>query len=1415
MGGLVIKRAYILARQSQEFELLAHRVRAMFFLATPHRGADVARLLSKILSVAPGARPFVTDLNRNSLATQSINDEFPHVCRDLQLYSFYETMATNYGIGKSLIVAKDLATLGYHNERTAYLNANHRDICKYATPTDPNYQTVRNALASLIDTFRSHAVSLKHSLDNEQRQLLRGFLDVSDTSEDDFLGIDALRMRGSCEWLLNKEGFRGWRDSVDRPLYWINAKPGTGKSVLSAFIIQHLRDLYRGCSFHFFTHGNETKSTIDFFLRSMAWQMASLHPKVMHVILEICRKDGPLDKTSYRAIWRRIFVNGILKLELDQPLYWVVDALDECEADLELVPLLAKITEMCPVRIVVTSRNNYELYRPKIYPSFNVIPGAILIEDTKSDILLYLRANMFHLPSVDEGAQQEMVTQILDKSAGCFLWVSLVLHQLGQAHTSAETRQVLENITSDMDKLYSRIVDGMSKASYGKSLAKAILAWTVCSSRPLTVQELDHALQLDMKDNVYSIQKAIESSCGQLVHVDAQLRVQMVHQTAREYILRPSNASEFAIDRASAQKRLAMTCLQYLNGDEMESPRHRNLSVSETARERCPFVDYACNSLFEHVAHVPSPDRELLVALARFFRKSNVLCWIEYLAQHSDLNRLIQTGGVIKNCLQRLSNQETPLHQEIATLSSWATDLIRLVTKFGKILAMSPSSIFHLIPPFCPPDTALRRLFGASTCGIVVLGLSATSWDDCLSTKVFYQEKPAALACSDVHFAVGLSSGRVVIYDQTTCQKARTLIHQEPVKILQFGITGKVLASSGATVVRVWDITSWQQRWSFDIPKQCMSLALTDGDRLLLGALKNNHLITWNLTTGRLKNLTDFTQNLGGVRKYASRCPTAATFGLELNLLAVVYRGQDILFWDLERDAFYESYAQDVGVCSVKSKVARPFVVSLVFNLGPVAKLLAAAYSDGSLVLFDISIGTVKATRIVNAHTLASSPDGRTLASVDSSGTIFLFNFETLEVVDRLYSGGDAVKSLAFSGFSHRLYDITDSKCRVWHPIGLDRQVVDGEKNGAVPTATTLEKTGSNISIDIVMITALTHYRNGEAILCGKEDGSVSLYETKSGRQTQTLISHANGCPIRWLFIDEESETLSSTDLSNRLVVRKLLRQQDTWGATEPWLDHRVHDAGLEQLLANRGHTRLLVSSAHLDTLYSIAPNGSAVITTLSWPHRLSDTWKWGNHPSDRHCLFLITHNAVHLYEWQTLNRLTRDEGILLEGRLLYEPVVRSVVPCFNGTVVAMQFAQSLDIYARMSLSFWEISDFTRESVLATSLRKYQFLTEQVVYVIGAYGSQRLIFVNHGDWVCSIDSETGEVMHHFFIPTDWMNSNPELIIDVACNGDIIFVKGNELAVIKYGLNTSKQEQYLYGNETNRRWLRQHSFNSVS
>lgn len=85
MGGCVAKKAYILARQDQSARDFAERFHSIVFLATPHRGSDMASLLQTLLSVTLSKRPFVHDLEPNSAALSEINSTFRHYAKDLRL----------------------------------------------------------------------------------------------------------------------------------------------------------------------------------------------------------------------------------------------------------------------------------------------------------------------------------------------------------------------------------------------------------------------------------------------------------------------------------------------------------------------------------------------------------------------------------------------------------------------------------------------------------------------------------------------------------------------------------------------------------------------------------------------------------------------------------------------------------------------------------------------------------------------------------------------------------------------------------------------------------------------------------------------------------------------------------------------------------------------------------------------------------------------------------------------------------------------------------------------------------------------------------------------------------------------------------------------------------------------------------
>lgn len=1020
---------------------------------------------------------------------------------------------------------------------------------------------------------------------------------------------------------------------------------------------------------------------------------------------------------------------------------------------------------------------------------------------TAADISLYINANLHNLPALGPDknmARKAIMDSILEKSSSCFLWVRLVLSELRNVHTSEEVRQVLEDIPSDMDQLYSYILASMSELKRGKPLTKAILAWTVCAIRQLTTSELHAALEMDMNDSIDDVERSIATTCGQLVHVDSKSGVQVLHQTAREFLLQPNNPSEFAIIRREGHKRLAMVCLKYLSGGDMAGPKPRKLTATKpmVLEDRSSFRDYACNALPEHIPFVSSEDDEFFRALGRFLSSNNLLSWIEYIAKESDLNRLVLTGRALKQYVQRRSKYVVPSGKDVALLNAWSVDLVRLVTKFGRNLSTSPPSIYHLIPPFCPPDSALKAQFGMSRRSMVVSGLRATAWDDCSSVIAYQQESPTALACSLTMFAIGQRSGRIRIHHETTCQELRVLSHHQPVRLLRFGQNGNLLASVASKSVCIWSVRTWVQEWRFEIDSVCINVSFLDHDQLLLAVLLDNRMVVWDLTTGAFRNLESWVGELD--EGFARGQPSTATIGCDSTMLAVAYRGRDVIVWDIENESIHDIYGQDVGSLGPHARKRAGIAPALSLLFSPVAEsaLLAVGYIDGELVVFDTVEQRVQARTQANAHSIVSSPDGMLLACGNSAGMILIYEFESLKLVYRIVSEEYSIKSLVFSANSQRLIDIRGPYCRVWDPPALLRDDSENEHNSdTVSISTTPQDYLLHDFNPAVLISTFICAEDQNLVICGKIDGSICLFHGKTGELEQELVHNIYNSAITCLCYDSKSRILTSADIDSSVISYQLTWDQKICH-TEKVFERREGKA-ISQLLANDGCTRLLISTGESDTLCTSSTDGYEIISTTAWPDRQSH--KWSTHPADSTQLIVFADNIAHLFSWATLKRLTPPTGIQITGSILPELFISSITPCFNGEVIATTFAESLASGSKSKLFLWPATSFTVTSTSAAPIPHYQPLADNVETLVGTC-NQRLVFLHQDGWVCSADSQNFSAEffdRHFFFPADWLSTSGmgRLMLGIfGRSGNVVFVQGDEVAVVQKWIEQFKTGQ---------------------
>lgn len=1386
MGGLVIKKAYLLSRQDEGLSALAERIHSIYFLATPHRGSDSAKVLRNVLQMANSGRAYVDDLDRNSEVIRAINDEFPNHSSHVKLWSFYETQKLTMGMMSRLIVDPDSAVLGYKEERQIPMNADHRSICKFDTPTDPNYIMLRNALSTTVDDILKKQATLKVAASGVQIKGIKKYLGISSTYEDDLMAVEDARMTGTCQWFTKKNAYLAWADMASgaQDILWVSGKPAAGKTVLSGFIIDHLRGLNRPCSYFFFKYGERTKSRLGAALRHLAFQMAQSHTSIRDRISTMQEHGVQLDDGNDASLWRKLFVDGIFQTQFSTH-YWVLDAMDEClNYSLFFESMLAKLDPSIPLKILITSRDTPELHN--LFTSLGdrrMASQRISTTDTFQDIhqLVEERSRCFNVQSNEY--RMSLVQKILDKAQGSFLWTILVLSELSSTYSEEEINTVLDEIPPEMGELYLRTLQAMSRLPRGKTLAKAILTWTTCASRPLTLAELDGAIRLDLNENITKLDETIAALCGQLVMVDKSGRVQMIHQTAREFLVDEKLDSEFRISTAAAHTRLAKACLSYLVSDEMKPPRtNRRGSNVYSPGMRADFSAYACTSFSYHLARA-TPSADDILPLVDRFLKANVLTWIEGIARGGDLVPLVRTAKLLNRYAEKIVAELSPLDKSVQCIRGWATDLVRLSAKFAAALIDFPPGIFSLIPPLCPSES---EIYKACSVGrkLSVTGLSTNQWDDRLSCVAFRHGQASALCHGHEFFAVGLTTGKVALYHANTCQEYKTLDHGESVRLLGFKYRPNLLATCGMKTLKIWDVQTGQALYTLDAPQRPVTLDFVD--QFLLVATSKGYLATWDLTDQASRH-ADRPWGDEDVSNPLKGQPSAISISIPHKMLAVAYNGRPIILWDLESDSFY-GYT---GKRLPSGDISTHPITALAFNPKQDLELLAASYLDGELVILDPFNDQELESCRAQCPTLAVSPDGRFLAGAPGGGVLHIYEFDTLRLLYRVQADSMYIKQISFSQDSLRLADIRGSQCHVWEPVALWRDTLSDESsvdNLSTTISAVVADSKSKITATCVPLT-------GGVAFVGKADGSLSLYDLRTGVQTRELYRHKS--PVRIISWSATRQVLLSVDVSNETISWKLQKSlREGWIALMQLFQSRL-DCGhsIHQALLSDNDERLILSTRGSDHLWTQDGTPVCQQDMTSNP----TTRKWFQHPSSAAHVVCFDGDSsdARICLWKDLDVVSsfcvpsdlQCENVMPWGR-------RFVCP---GEARMCVLDQSLFDLAGPDHAKPGPGSYDLPSVAQTAA--ISKLAAHVLAVVSA-GNGKLVFLDTRSWVCSADidallsAESGQpwsYSRHFFVPTEWFAGSRDIICSITGTGrDIVFARDSDLVVIKGGLDFAEK-----------------------
>ncbi|KAF2133160.1 hypothetical protein P153DRAFT_331614 [Dothidotthia symphoricarpi CBS 119687] len=1391
MGGLVIKKAYILAQQDRAHPELSERIRSIFFLATPHRGSDYAALLNGILKYCgmtglTSSREYIRDITTGSTSTQLINNDFARYVEDLTIYSFCETLPTIKG-SSGLIVDKTSATLGLNprNEHVQYLHANHRDICKFRSKNDSNYIIIKNALAVAVeDSIRNVIPIINDKVSKDPMGEIQDLLRVTYISEEHHD-----KLEGSCQWIEDRDDFRTWigmesRDVSSRlyrpSIFWVQANPGAGKTVLAAHVISQLEHSRLAYASYFFHLGEKSAQSLAGLLKSLAFQMANTNATIRTKLAQIHAIGASFDQDDARAIWTRIFMGGLFQVSMSTPQYWVIDAIDECIDYFELFTFLKAQKSRFPIRIFMTSRKLPDMSRlTRLLEGCDTAVIQIPINDTMKDIELYIRNRIADLPIDEEEERQELARQILAKADTSFLWVRLVLDELEGVYGYDSIMQVLQEIPAGMFSYYERAVTEMSGKKRELHIAKAILLWVMLTTRPLSVSELSHALQLDINVHLPSAKSAIEGLCGQLVSVDVHTGVvQPIHATAREFVL-SEEAGEFRISKVQGHERIALTCLRLLVGPEMQPPRHRHLLAQKRAtRSISGFADYAITQFSEHVFSASTESDQLFPVIDRFFR-TTVLTWIEKVMDKKEAHGLTRTARNLQAYLARRAIYHSSVNCHVSNIETWTIDLSRVESSFGRAMISSPQSVYFLVPPLCPTQSAVFRQFGQPHDSLVLSGYRPSDWSDCVASIQFEDEIAAAIGCGTSHIAIGTESGKLDMYSSRTFQKEQTIHSEFPVELIRVDPFGCFIATCSRKFVQVWNVDN-TLRWKTRIRSRC--ILLSSSQDMLIGVTHEGRSFQWNIDTGELVqeqlHIYQAPDSDTLSQKSIGKAPLYASLSPGFELLALAYRDSPVCIFEFGSGSL-------IG-WAVDDRNRAP--EHLFFNPNPDVGCLLVTYNESHLSLYDSWSGTLVESAEAEEHAIltsvTSSPDGRTFATMDILGHLRIWDFESLTLLYHVLTPSRSFSLLHYTSDGLGLVDVSDHEMKIWAPSALIRKTVE-EETGSSDQKLVLAVTEGNFEkFQTSKINTLIAHPSRSMLFAGNYNGDVEVYRTNNNYEPSLLYSH-KGVIVQCLAANNH-DLIASADLHANVQVWRFDVSQTKYIELKDVVLQAHFSAPVSQLLFDASGKYLIISTNESDHVYSME-HGSHV-GSMDSPIRDQSAWKWFIVPEreyNEHFLLIADH-TITAYSAKDFPLISREICRVSDESMGKKIDSVTHIPDTLSIVVETPRSQAHALTSIFALPPW--SSLVHESAtVSTSM----FPSELCAQFLGVnQASKRMVLLRPDLWVCSVDLkdlEARQYVQHFFVPEEYGSLHSSVHPIQTVDGDFAFCLYDKVVVVKNGL----------------------------
>ncbi|CAN9215304.1 unnamed protein product [Alternaria alternata] len=669
---------------------------------------------------------------------------------------------------------------------------------------------------------------------------------------------------GSYRWVLNNRTFQRWRGDPQNRLMWIRGDAGKGKTMLLCGIVDELKRSTAGLLSFFFCQGTDSRAnSATAVLRGLIYLLVSQQPFLgSHLRKKYDQAGGSLfqDANAWVAL-SDIFVNMMQDADLKRS-YLVVDALDECVADLpKLLDLIVCTTASSTcVKWLVSSR-----VEPHIEQRLKAVgDGAKLSLELKQNaeqvaqaVNVYIDYKLSHLESLRENGLREQVRdELRHKANGTFLWVALMVQELERPE-SWDPVAVMNEAPPGLHQLYDRMMGQIEQLTERNAEACQLLLSTVAVAyRPLYLVEIGSLRGLAGRSTLLGeTVRKIVAMCGSFLTVGDE-QVYLVHQSAKEYLTGKMRAAGLpsqdgihynlfvqSLELMSSSLKRDMYNLVELGFpiDEVETPDPDPLA---TVRYSCVhWLDHLHDSVLNKSAIYKKSLQD--DGTVHVFLKRCYLYWLEALS----LCRSMSAGVVSITKLAALV-QEIPGANAFKELVQDAQQFIAY-HKVG--IENSPLQAYASALVFSPTNSLIWRYFQHENLGrMVVKSAVGRDWSACARTLEGHSDAVSSVASS--HDSTLLASASrdksVKVWKVNSGECIRTLKgHNDAVSSVVFSHDSTLLASASSDrSVKVWKVNSGECMQTLKGHSYAVSSVVFSHDSTLLASASSDRSVkVWKL----------------------------------------------------------------------------------------------------------------------------------------------------------------------------------------------------------------------------------------------------------------------------------------------------------------------------------------------------------------------------------------------------------------------------------------------------------------------------------------------------------------------------------------------------------------------------------------